>query len=205
MLINAMEVSGVEGSYRTTCEKTMSVMRESRDSLVAMLEAFVHDPLISWKKHTETTPVGNNDTNEASEAIMVAPNAPRETTSTLSISTRRPPAASLQIIHDIQSMAAEQRSQMEHISRSVHPSAAHLSIRQRELHSILERGALHEDVLNKKAVKIVRRVEDKLEGTDFPDVQSEILDVPDQVQRLIVQATSVENLCQMFHGWCPFW
>lgn len=27
----------------------MSVLRESRDSLVAMLEAFVHDPLISWR------------------------------------------------------------------------------------------------------------------------------------------------------------
>lgn len=27
----------------------MSVLRESRDSLVAMLEAFVHDPLVSWR------------------------------------------------------------------------------------------------------------------------------------------------------------
>jgi serine/threonine-protein kinase mTOR len=38
MLIRAMEVSGVEGSYRSTCEKTMSVLRDSRDSLIAMLE-----------------------------------------------------------------------------------------------------------------------------------------------------------------------
>ena len=49
MLIKAMEVSGIEGSYRSTCERTMTVLRESRDSLVAMLEAFVHDPLISWR------------------------------------------------------------------------------------------------------------------------------------------------------------
>ena len=49
MLIKAMEVSGIEGSYRSTCERTMSVLRESRDSLVAMLEAFLYDPLISWR------------------------------------------------------------------------------------------------------------------------------------------------------------
>ena len=49
MLVKAMEVSGIEGNYRRTCEKVMSVLRENRDSLVATLEAFVHDPLISWR------------------------------------------------------------------------------------------------------------------------------------------------------------
>ena len=44
-----MEVSGIEGSYRSTCEKTMSVLRDNKGSLVDMLEAFVHDPLISWR------------------------------------------------------------------------------------------------------------------------------------------------------------
>ncbi len=29
--------------------------------------------------------------------------------------------------------------------------------------------------------------------------------VPAQVQRLIEQATSHENLCQSYIGWCPFW
>ena len=33
----------------------------------------------------------------------------------------------------------------------------------------------------------------------------ESLDVPAQVQRLISQATSMENLCQSYMGWCPFW
>jgi len=26
-----------------------------------------------------------------------------------------------------------------------------------------------------------------------------------QVQHLILQATSHENLCQSYIGWCPFW
>jgi hypothetical protein len=49
MLVNAMEVAGIEGNYRLTCEKVMTVLRENRDSLVATLEAFLHDPLISWR------------------------------------------------------------------------------------------------------------------------------------------------------------
>lgn len=40
-------------------------------------------------------------------------------------------------------------------------------------------------------------------GRDFnPDI---VLSVPDQVDKLIYQATSIENLCQCFSGWCAFW
>ena len=49
MLINAMEVSGIEGNFRTTCEHTMRVLRENKDSVMAVLEAFVYDPLINWR------------------------------------------------------------------------------------------------------------------------------------------------------------
>ncbi|RHZ26301.1 hypothetical protein DYB37_004840 [Aphanomyces astaci] len=49
MLTQAMEVSGLEGTFRHTCEASMRVLRENRDSLMAILEAFVHDPLITWR------------------------------------------------------------------------------------------------------------------------------------------------------------
>ena len=49
MLVNAMEVSGIEGTFRRTCEKAMAVLRDSRSSLMALLEAFIHDPLIGWR------------------------------------------------------------------------------------------------------------------------------------------------------------
>ena len=48
MLRYAMEVSGIEGSYRITCEHVMSLLRENKDSLMAILEAFAYDPLINW-------------------------------------------------------------------------------------------------------------------------------------------------------------
>ena len=47
------------------------------------------------------------------------------------------------------------------------------------------------------------RVRDKLTGRDFGN------DVPlgtsTQVNKLILQATSHENLSQCYIGWCPFW
>jgi hypothetical protein len=49
MLTSAMEVCGIEGTFRFTCESVMRVMRHDKGSVMAMLEAFVHDPLINWR------------------------------------------------------------------------------------------------------------------------------------------------------------
>ena len=49
MLVNALEVSGVEGNYRQATEGAMALLRGSADTVMAMLEAFAHDPLITWR------------------------------------------------------------------------------------------------------------------------------------------------------------
>ena len=49
MLTNAMEVTGIEGSFRVTCNTVMKVLRQNKDSLMAVLEAFVYDPLLNWR------------------------------------------------------------------------------------------------------------------------------------------------------------
>lgn len=67
MLVQAMEVSGIDGTFRTVSEHTMRVLRDHRESLLALLEAFVYgacasraahaaswfseatDPLINWR------------------------------------------------------------------------------------------------------------------------------------------------------------
>jgi phosphatidylinositol kinase/protein kinase (PI-3 family) len=296
MLIRAMEVAGIEGSYRSTCERTMTVLRDSRDSLVAMLEAFVYDPLISWRladlsPGTSMGAVGGQ-TNNPSQALGTAGIAAlggamdrgRGLSSALSgvpiwehpgdeeddgdadlahqqhplgyqpgdvpvggprstqLSSR---ARSLQMYQNIQAMAANLSTDSRVLSIAAgdrSDAAADLvmegsmarsriertSMRQRELMSLLEdKGAAHEEALNEKALKVIRRVQDKLTGTDFPDSShgggtggggggdrnnsdsgsggGDPLDVPDQVQRLIIQATSSENLCQLFIGWCAFW
>ncbi|CCW59892.1 unnamed protein product [Phytomonas sp. EM1] len=49
MLRNALDVSGVEGVFRSDAEVVMSVLREGRQNVLALLEAFIQDPLISWR------------------------------------------------------------------------------------------------------------------------------------------------------------
>lgn len=280
MLTKAMEVSGIEGSYRSTCERTMTVLRDSRDSLVAMLEAFVYDPLISWRwvggvsnvddesriansadqNNTASTrphpaldeedPIGKNgivvdmvgsrstflnepiqeeregdgEEGEADGAVLPESvhdlrSVPVQRNRDLALSASR--ARSLQMYSNIQtwaanlntdsriaSIAGDERAEQVAASGSIARSRMNRSLRQRELMSQKEsNGQLHDGALNEKALKVVRRVQDKLAGTDFPDrdENGDPLDVVDQVQRLIVQATSVENLCQLFIGWCAFW
>jgi phosphatidylinositol kinase/protein kinase (PI-3 family) len=280
MLIKAMEVSGIEGSYRSTCEDTMSVLRSSRDSLVAMLEAFVYDPLISWRlvdlspgrpsdnsgnkvleatTSASTSPILSNRNDDGvlielgggGRSNSVAPifedpeddqdDADDATgTSNLDVGGMGPPgtgmvghfrarsssnatdrARSLQMYTNIQSMAAnlstesriasitgEGGAEVAAAEGSMARSRVERSMRQRELMSLLEgdEGAAHEVALNEKALKVIRRVQTKLAGTDNSIDNSDVVDdVSDQVQRLIVQATSSENLCQLFVGWCSFW
>jgi len=79
--------------------------------------------------------------------------------------------------------------------------------REKELlHAVNQLGDANE-VLNERAVIVMARMSNKLTGRDFHgcgDVELG-LTVRSQVQKLIAQATSHENLCQSYVGWCPFW
>jgi FKBP12-rapamycin complex-associated protein len=61
MLINAMEVSGIEGNFRFTCERVMRALRDNRESVMAVLEAFVYDPLINWRLLQPKSPDNANE------------------------------------------------------------------------------------------------------------------------------------------------
>ena len=53
---------------------------------------------------------------------------------------------------------------------------------------------------NRKALDVLKRVNDKLNGEDFGSGK---LDVEAQVAKLIDHATSHENLSQSYIGWVP--
>ncbi|KAF9114717.1 Serine/threonine-protein kinase smg1 [Mortierella sp. AM989] len=55
---------------------------------------------------------------------------------------------------------------------------------------------------NAYAVHILRRVRHKLEGRDFETVKK--CKVTEQVDRVIQEATNVENLANMYEGWTPW-
>lgn len=42
-------MTGINGTYTRTCESVMKVLHRNKDSLMAVLEAFVYDPLLNWR------------------------------------------------------------------------------------------------------------------------------------------------------------
>lgn len=49
MYVILVKVTGIEGNFRMMCHNVMRVLRENKDSLMAVLEAFVYDPLLNWR------------------------------------------------------------------------------------------------------------------------------------------------------------
>uniref|UniRef100_A0A6N2L582 Serine/threonine-protein kinase TOR n=1 Tax=Salix viminalis TaxID=40686 RepID=A0A6N2L582_SALVM len=191
MLVKAMEVSGIEGNFRSTCENVMQVLRTHRDSVMAMMEAFVHDPLINWRLF---------NFNEVPQMSVFA--------------NSHVPAA----------VNAEESA----LSRELPLPQLQRGARERELLQAVNQLGDANEVLNVRAVVVMARMSNKLTGRDFstpslsasstqhavdhssliPGDIREVdhgLSVKLQVQKLIIQAMSLENLCQNFVGWCPFW
>ncbi|KAF2294310.1 hypothetical protein GH714_009143 [Hevea brasiliensis] len=180
MLVKAMEVSGIEGNFRSTCENVMQVLRTNKDSVMAMMEAFVHDPLINWRLF---------NFNEVPQMSMFG---------------------------------------NTHTSAVVNAEESVLVESFLNLNEAVNLLGDANEVLNERAVVVMARMSNKLTGRDFSPSSSvsslsiqhavdhsslilgdsrEVdhgLSVKLQVQKLIIQATSQENLCQNY-GWCPFW
>ncbi|KAH9855081.1 hypothetical protein C2E23DRAFT_725567 [Lenzites betulinus] len=47
-IVDGFGVTGVEGVFRIACEVTLRLLRENKDCLMNVLDAFVHDPLLEW-------------------------------------------------------------------------------------------------------------------------------------------------------------
>lgn len=57
-------------------------------------------------------------------------------------------------------------------------------------------------IASNAVLKSINRIKSKLNGNDFNDKKS--LTENEQVEKLIRQATSQENICQTYLGWNPF-
>ncbi|KAL1915020.1 uncharacterized protein VTP21DRAFT_7725 [Calcarisporiella thermophila] len=167
MLVNAMEVSGIEGSFRITCEHTMRVLRENKESLMAVLEAFVYDPLLNFRvflpnDRQRDGKGGGQKGNQARSLINGGGGAVAGVDAGGNVDHRK-----------------VQRNENELINMEF------------------------DEGKNLRAVAVLNRVSNKLTGRDFKSTVN--LDVATQVDKLIQQAVSIENLCQCYIGWCAFW
>ena len=209
----------------------MGVLRNHRDSLMAMLEAFIHDPLIKWRLLQPENP--NERARSRSASCMgghltagggtVASGAAGTGTQapTASCGPGQRDSAGLSLSRSRrQSLAPSLRASLEEsfgynsadpLQMSVpDPHTPHESMRRRSMaipgSHLLGIRATGEDpeepeALNERAVRVIRRVDNKLTGREFGEEHS----VSQQVQRLIEAATSHQALCALFVGWCPFW
>lgn len=55
---------------------------------------------------------------------------------------------------------------------------------------------------NAYALSVLRRVEMKIDGRDISERRE--ISIAEQVDYLLKQATSADNLCNMYEGWTPW-
>jgi serine/threonine-protein kinase ATR len=48
--VDAMGVTGYNGVFRKAGEVTMRLLRANTDTLMSVLESFIHDPLVEWNR-----------------------------------------------------------------------------------------------------------------------------------------------------------
>ena len=118
----------------------------------------------------------------------------------LNLIGRRETALDNEIIKDMNKLVVIKEEQEKDEKKKMENDERQIFILYEENDEINE---IDSEQLNNIAQIVLKRIQDKLSGTDFnPDI---IYDVKNQVNELIKSATSYENLAQSYLGWCPFW
>lgn len=235
MLTEAMEKTGIEGTYRFTCERVMRVLRDNKDSLMAMLEAFVYDPLISWRllhnpEETGKPQLDSSDWDaDAAGAQQSANNVDKATeelgTAARSLLTRSKMTSDIsgrsmristvnaplvrrmsELLKSPASMGSITENQAGDDEEDSTMNARYYNLSVYISYTYIISCILTIFMHNYRALEVITRIQAKLSGRDFAKAfDDEELPVDKQVDLLIKQATSVENLCQLYVGWCPLW
>ncbi|GAB4838582.1 hypothetical protein Ancab_028127 [Ancistrocladus abbreviatus] len=56
-MVDGLGITGYEGIFLRICEITLSVLRTHRETLMSVLETFIHDPLVEWTKSHKSSGV----------------------------------------------------------------------------------------------------------------------------------------------------
>lgn len=175
MLVEAMEISGIEGNFRITSQWVMRRLRDNKESVSAVLEAFAYDPLINWRlgiKEKESGSMTGSITQKGAGNGNGNGTGNEEGHSFPNLQTGDDPKNAQKKMNKKQAKTSSQEFYVE---------------------------------FNEKAVDVLKRIDQKLKGRDFWDIDRREYTVDEQVHKLILQATSHENLAQAYLGWCPLW
>ena len=245
MMVRAMEAAGIEGNFRFAAETTARVLRSHKDSVLAMLEAFVHDPLINWR--LLNTAEGGGGGAGGGGGVAGQANAAAVGSATAAaadvVGNATAEQQQQQLLQQQQQFQqgvtfADQQQQQQSAAGGGDSAAASGEQQRTDGASAAAAAAVAaagdaNEALNERAVAVMKRTSDKLTGRDWDggggggagaaaavvassssplpaaaqqqQQQGDPDSVAAQVDRLISQATSHENLCQSYIGWCPFW
>ena len=247
MLIKALEVSGIEGTFRLICIQIMELLRKEKDSLLAILGSFVYDPFISFRlmipmiikkrkinEQIKMAKYKNNNKNENEKRKKLNNNIENaeENLFELKINKKNDIES-----HSLKNNIEDSIIKISRYLQNNEESKKDLKLKKEKeiidlnrdnifkneeeeekekeekkkmeenerllLNLFEENDEIESEELNKIAQMVLDRIKDKLSGTDiYPD---SVYDAQTQVDKLIAQATSFENLAQSYLGWCPFW
>ena len=208
MFIKALGVSNVEGAFRIICEKIMKLLRSNKDSLYTILNSLVYDPLVTFKimfpflknnrKGSDAYESNkNNNNNDIKNVNNVGINEMNLFIHSSSVMNK----ISVEAISKL--MAFSTRFNIYNGEENDNEKDEKINEEKNYLNFYKEDDEIENEDLNEVAQTVLNRIIDKLTGTDFNN--SKPLEVEEQINRLIYQATNPENLCQLYLGWAPFW
>ncbi|KAF9379405.1 Serine/threonine-protein kinase smg1 [Podila verticillata] len=209
-ILTSFGVTGVEGNFRVGCEQTMKVMRKNKEILVTLLEAFVYDPLVDWQIEAPTTatmtatsagPPGQGRMAQGYGVVLENESGVSTSSRSLMSSRRRLSNDSMMSTSSVSirsttstvatTIGADSSKSLKSVDNDMFSTTNQQPQQQQQQQPLHQRNAY--------AVNILRRVRHKLEGRDFDSVNK--FKVSEQVDRVIQEATNVENLANMYEGW----
>lgn len=147
---------------------------------------FIHDPLLTWRLTNAASPAGPNFRSER-EVALAGPHAGRARR----MSILDADVAPSELLANAEPLVSPTTRARARTNSSAAPDGNQPN------------GAQETESQNARAIEVLDRVQQKLTGRDFKP--NEDLDVINQVNKLIIEATKLENLCQHYIGWCSFW
>jgi len=206
MLVKALGITGVEGIFRITCEKTLKLLKDNRDSLLAILSALVHNPLISFKlliplileKQKNGFKNENNIINIVENKSEISGDYALET----NLKIKDVKKINNTNNRNRKSKGKSKEKNKEEIFE-IKDERQMMEKEQRQIFNLFEESDdIDTEELYKIAPIVLDRINNKLIGTDFYNgVQ---LNEKEQVDILIKEARSPENLATSYLGWEPF-
>ena len=206
MLVKALGITGVEGIFRITCEKTLKLLKDNRDSLLAILSALVHNPLISFKLLIplilEKQKNGFKNENENNIINIAEKKSEISGDSALGTNSKIKNIKKINSSYNRNRKSKSKDKNKEEIFE-IKDERQMMEKEQRQIFNLFEESDdIDAEELQTIAPIVLDRINNKLIGTDFYNGMQ--LNEKEQVDTLIKEARSPENLATSYLGWEPF-